>query len=104
MALHMYFHLGSTGWLNTLVTVATPCLGQTQHTVKLAVFGADHYRHAYLKVLSNDNNWQDFATVNSEIFARVLWSRNFVKIKSSRNAEITLSLTHIGKSCHSRDF
>ena len=46
-------------------------------------------------------------TVNWETFARVLFSRNFAyfgKIKSSRNAEITLSFTDIGKSCHSRVF
>ena len=30
--------------------------------------------------------------------------QSFVKIKSSRNAEITQSLTDIGKSCPSRDF
>ena len=30
--------------------------------------------------------------------------QNFVKIKSPRNAEITLSFTDIGKACHSRDF
>ena len=30
--------------------------------------------------------------------------RSFVKIKSSRNGEITLSFTDIGKSCPSRDF
>ena len=29
---------------------------------------------------------------------------SFVKIKSSRNVKITLSLTDIGKSCPSRDF
>ena len=29
--------------------------------------------------------------------------RSFVKIKSSRNAEITLSFTNIGKSCPSGD-
>ena len=37
-------------------------------------------------------------TVNSEIFARVLFSRNFasfVKIKSSRNAKIILLFTNI---------
>ena len=28
----------------------------------------------------------------------------FVKIKSSRNGEIILSLSDIGKSCHGRDF
>ena len=42
-------------------------------------------------------------TVNSEIFARVLFSRNFAcaklrKVKSSRNGYITLSTTDIGKS------
>ena len=30
--------------------------------------------------------------------------RSFVKIKSSRNGEITLSFTDEGKSCHDRDF
>ena len=30
--------------------------------------------------------------------------RSFVKIKSSRNGEITLSFTDEGKSCHSREF
>ena len=30
--------------------------------------------------------------------------RSFVKMKSSRNREITLSITDIGKSCHSREF
>ena len=30
--------------------------------------------------------------------------RSFVKIKSPRNGEITLSFTDIGKSCKSRDF
>ena len=43
-------------------------------------------------------------TVNSEIFARVLFSRSFVKIESSRYDKITLSYTNIGKSIHSREF
>ena len=48
-------------------------------------------------------------TVNSEIFARVLLRetshmRSFVKTKSSKNGEITLSFTDIVKSCPSRDF
>ena len=30
--------------------------------------------------------------------------RSFVKIKSSPNGEITLSITDIGKSCTSREF
>ena len=30
--------------------------------------------------------------------------RSFIKIKSSRNGEITLSFTDEGKSCHGRDF
>ena len=30
--------------------------------------------------------------------------RSFVKIKSSRNGEITLSFTDLGKSYHSREF
>ena len=48
-------------------------------------------------------------TVNSKIFARVLFSRNFamrsfVKIKSSRNGETSLSFTDIGKACRSPEF
>ena len=35
-------------------------------------------------------------TVNSEIFARVLFSRSFVKIKSTRNGEINMSFTDKG--------
>ena len=47
-------------------------------------------------------------TVNSEIFARVLFARNFIyakfrENKSSRNGEITRSFTDEGKSCHSRE-
>ena len=52
-----------------------------------------------------------FPNVNSQIFARVLFSQNFayhmqslVKIKSSWNAEITLLFTDICKSCPSREF
>ena len=46
-------------------------------------------------------------SVNSEIFARVYiretsHMRSFVKIKSSQNAEITLSFTDIGISCPCR--
>ena len=45
-------------------------------------------------------------TVNSEIFPKILFLRNFasVKLKPSQNGEITLSLTDVGKSCPSRDF
>ena len=48
-------------------------------------------------------------TINSEIFARVLFSRNFAdaefaKIKPSRNGKITLLVTDVGKSCPSRKF
>ena len=51
------------------------------------------------------------AHVNSEVFTRNLFSRNFakqmqsfVKIKSSRNPQITLSFTDMGKSCPYRKF
>ena len=49
------------------------------------------------------------ATVNSEVFARVLFRetshmRSFVKIKSSHIGEIILSFTDIDTSCHSREF
>ena len=40
-------------------------------------------------------------TVNSDILAKVLFSQSFVKVKSSRNREITLSFTDEGKSCQS---
>ena len=48
-------------------------------------------------------------TVNSEIFARVLFSRNFayakfVKIKPSRIGETTLSFTDLCKSRPCREF
>ena len=44
-------------------------------------------------------------TVNSEIFARTLFSRNFafVKIKPWRNGKITLSFIDTGKSCLNRE-
>ena len=38
-------------------------------------------------------------TVDSKIFAKALFSQNFVKIKSSQNGEIIRSFTDIGKSC-----
>ena len=44
------------------------------------------------------------ASVYSEIFARTLFLRNFVKIKPSRNGKITLSFIDIGKSCLSCEF
>ena len=48
-------------------------------------------------------------TENSEIFARVLFSRNFAcaKFRENKilaNVEIILSFTDIGKSCPSREF
>ena len=48
-------------------------------------------------------------TVNSENFAMVLFSRNFAdaefaKIKPSRNDEITLLFTDLGKSSPSLEF
>ena len=65
----------------------------------------------FLKVLSVMGQlmkvWYFPHTVNSEFFARVLFSRNFasfVKIKSSPKGEITLSFTYESKSCHSREF
>ena len=43
-------------------------------------------------------------SINSKIFARALFSRNFVKIKSSRNGEITLLFTDLRKSFPNREF
>ena len=43
-------------------------------------------------------------TVNSEIFARGLFSRNFMKIKPSQDGEITLLFTGMDKSCISHAF
>ena len=50
-----------------------------------------------------------FITVNSEIFASVLFSQNFTlgkfrENKSSRNGKITLSFVNMAKSCPSHDF
>ena len=47
-----------------------------------------------------------WSTVNSEIFARALFShtRSFLKIKTSRNGKITLSFIDKGKPCLSRNF
>ena len=64
----------------------------------LLLFGLMHTRQFCHKI-----------TVNAEIFARVLFRetshmRSFVKIKSSRNGEITLSSTDVYKSCLSREF
>ena len=47
-------------------------------------------------------------TVNSKIIARAYFRetthvRSFVKMKSSRNREVTLSITDIGKPCPSRE-
>ena len=55
------------------------------------------------------NMWHfDMNTVNSEIFARTLFSQNFAyakfrENKPSRNGKITLSLFDIGKSCLNRE-
>ena len=46
-------------------------------------------------------------TVNSEIYARVLFSRNFAYAKLGENKilqRITLPFTNIGKSCPSGNF
>ena len=48
-------------------------------------------------------------TVNSEIFARTLFSRNFAyakfrEKKTSRNGKITLSFINVGKFCRSCEF
>ena len=53
--------------------------------------------HDMIKVTSS----KERVTVNSEIFARVLFShmRSFVKNKSLQNGEITPLFTDIGKSC-----
>ena len=51
-----------------------------------------------------------YTSVNSENFAKVLFSQNFadtrsfVKIKTLRNEEITLQFTDVGKSCPSHKF
>ena len=58
-----------------------------------------------------DNDSKTLNTVNSEIFARTLFSRNFalhmrsfMKIKPSRNGKIILLFIDIGKSCLNREF
>ena len=39
-----------------------------------------------------------------EIFARVLFSRNFAEMKSLRNGRITPLIIDVGQSCTSREF
>ena len=56
------------------------------------------------------NAWKHYNTVNSEIFARVLFSQNFAYTKFHENKilvkwrKITLSFTDIGKPCPSFEF
>ena len=51
----------------------------------------------------NSSIYCKFGNIREDfIFAKLM--RSFVKIRSSRNGEITLSFTDEGKSCHSRDF
>ena len=57
-----------------------------------------HYLHILKKKIFEPH------TVNSEIFARVLFLWNSAKITPLRNDEITLLFTGVGKSCPSREF
>ena len=43
-------------------------------------------------------------TVNSENFARVVFSRNFAKIKPTRYVKQSFSFTDVGKSYQRHDF
>ena len=43
-------------------------------------------------------------TVNSEILVGFIFCKTFVKVNSSRNGEITLSFTDVGKSFPSCNF
>ena len=54
-------------------------------------------------------NYQFAGTVNSEIFVKVLFARNFAFAKFCENKTLmnwgnTLQFADIGKSCHSRKF
>ena len=53
-------------------------------------------------IANEKRSFYEYYTVNSERFAGTLFTRNFVKMKPSRNGENTLSFTDIGKSCPSR--
>ena len=70
----------------------------------------EHHTQKRAKSLAGDNNAaNEFYTVNPEIFARVYFRetshmRSFVKIKPSRNGEITLTFIDMAKSCLSREF
>ena len=75
------------------------------------IHGSTHFllapdTNTHLFITGRAHYCQSF-TVNSEIFARVYFretSHIFVKIKSSRNADITLSFTNMRKSWPSREF
>ena len=64
---------------------------------------------ARLSLQQDSNAILCYYTVNSEIFERVIFSRNFAYAKFRENkifakSENTLSLTDICKSCSSREF
>ena len=61
-------------------------------------------QHKTFMLLSRNSDFVLLSTVTSEIFGRVVFSRSFMKIKSSPNGKITLSFTYEGKSCHSCKF
>ena len=64
------------------------------------LYNSIFFKFYHFLLLGEFDNYKD--SVNLEIFASVLFSRNYMpsfgKIKSSQNGEIILSFTDIGKS------
>ena len=59
-----------------------------------------------INIIQSSNNYNIINTVNSEIFARVLFSGNFAIVEFCENktlvkGEITMSIIDVGKSCPS---
>ena len=76
-----------------------------QNLLKFWLYIQEQYSHLMINSLNVRTKLlrQEKYTVNSEIFARTLFSGNMKK-KKSRNGKITLSFIDIGKSCLSREF
>ena len=59
--------------------------------------------YMYIVIMTRTKISPTNVTVNSEIFSRNFACAKFREMKSSRNREITLSITDIGKPCPSRE-
>ena len=106
---HIWQHLmhsviyGSISCTLSYMTASHALCHIWQHLMHSVIYGSSLFIKFYIQVESISH-----CTVNSKIFGRVLFSRNFaysfVKIKSSQKDKITLLTTDIGESYTSREF